>query len=175
MLERHRLNLLSDCRYANAHGAVHGGGHQFISTIRIPLQRLDEIADEVRTLADSVIGFSSSIDDTADKAAAYFVENATVVGKVPIITAEDEDIFEALWALGIPMIVDVSDDIYPGLWTPEVFVHNHERETVRIIKQSHSGVQEISGTLQEFVCLFQMSEEERGYVVRLEVLTYDSV
>ncbi|KAF7790924.1 hypothetical protein EIP86_001882 [Pleurotus ostreatoroseus] len=155
-------------RYANAHGAVHGGGHQFISTIRIPLQRLDEIADEVRTLADSVIGISSSIDDTADKAAAYFVENATVVGKVPIITAEDEDIFEALWALGIPMIVDVSDDIYPGLWTPEVFVHNHERETVRIIKQSHSGVQEISGTLQEFMCLFQMSEEERGYVVKLK-------
>ena len=108
-LGRELIQPRIDCAYAKSDDGP--GGHDLHPVTRIPLSKLSEVYGEAQSLlADHTL--DTDIDLSAnDSGLAYFIENAQAARIIPTIDAQDISRFRALWSSGIPMIVDVSENL----------------------------------------------------------------
>lgn len=161
------------CLAVCKHGKVDSqpGGHRFIAVSRLTTEQLSHTAAEIElVLANSGTSDYSFPGSIMEQPSIYssVIETAQVNRQIPVLKSSELELFNITLSLGIPTVVDAVQDFSPQIWSPSAFMKGQEQAPVLIIEQTGMGEQETSGTLEQFMRVFELPHSIRGYVAKLK-------
>ena len=88
--------------------------------------------------------------------------------EIPRLRFGQEEAFQELWPLGIPIVVDVQDR-FTGIWSPAILKQLYSNEQVTMVTVDTNGETSESVKLSVFFDRFEAAAKQTKWAVKMKV------